>query len=101
MHHRASINAQICGVGSALPTVPRACFPDGTLTVVAQEAMALSDEQADQACDKYESMLASLKRLTSEQDAVLAGWPQQPGAVYITSRVRLAQHLLELRQRAA
>ena len=53
--------------------------------------MALSEEQAEQACDAYGTMMASLKRVTAEQSATSAGWPQQPGAAYITTRARTPQ----------
>ena len=56
--------------------------------IAVQAAMALSEDQMDQACDVYDRLLASLRRLTAEQGAVLSAWPQQPGAVYIFTRVR-------------
>ena len=51
--------------------------------------MALSEEQAEQACDAYSHLMASLKRVTAEQfaSATSSGWPRQPGAAYTTTRV--------------
>jgi len=61
--------------------------------IAVQAAMALREEQMDEACDEYGRLLASLKRLTAEQGAVLSAWPQQPGAVFITTQVRVGNRV--------
>ena len=52
--------------------------------------MALGEEQAAQACDRYEAMLAALEDLTAHQDAVLSSRSPEffPGPTWITTRVR-------------
>ena len=52
--------------------------------------MALSEEQAQQACDRYERMLAALEGLAAQHDAVFASRSPEffPGPTWITTRVR-------------
>ncbi len=52
--------------------------------------MALSEEQAEQACDRYERMLAALEGLAAQHDAVFASRSPEffPGPTWITTRVR-------------
>ena len=54
--------------------------------------MALSEEQAEQACDRYEAMLAALEDLAAQQTAAFASRSPEffPGPTWITTRVCFA-----------